>query len=133
MGRSKYKNRKVSYDGFTFDSDLERRRYVSLRRLESMGRIANLEVHPRFMLEGKNGPLINPTTNRRVGNYTADFKYLELGRDGIALAVVVEDVKSPSTAALADYKIRKALLKDNHPNIDFREVKKADVHKGEDE
>ena len=127
---NKYGAKKVLIDGITFDSRIEGRRYESLRRLESMGRIADLQLQPHFKLEGKNGPLINPLTNRRVGTYTADFQYLELGRDGQVLGKVVEEVKGFRTV---DYPIRIALLRDNHPDIDFREIKGSSVRNGLDD
>jgi hypothetical protein len=94
---SKYGNRKVEYDGHTFDSKAERERYLVLKIREVSGEILDLQPHPVYRLE-VNGKLI--------GRYTPDFSYrvAETGE------VVVEDVKSKPTKTEA-YGLRKRLMR----------------------
>lgn len=85
---SKYGNRKVKLDGYTFDSLAERDRYKELRLLDYSGDLIGLEVHPVFELQpafSKNGKRI------RAINYEADFSYFENGER------VIEDVKGKMT------------------------------------
>ena len=112
---NKYHAKKVHADGLTFDSQAEHRRYCSLKLLARAKHIAGLRVHPHFDLYGMNGGKI-------LRGFTADFAYDELGADGMVLARVVEDVKSPPTRKLGDYRLRKALFIDNYPGVDFREI-----------
>lgn len=87
MARSKFGNRKVVIDGYTFDSQAEGRRYRELKLLEAAGVIGCLRVHPPYQLqEGYK----HAETGKRVQaiRYEADFEYIEDGK------VVVEDVKA---------------------------------------
>lgn len=100
---SKYKSKKVVYDGITFDSKKEMNRYIELRILENAGYITELErqykivLVPTFKLNGK--------TYRSICYY-ADFIYYDLEKK----QTVVEDVKSRFTKQLPVYKIKKKLL-----------------------
>jgi hypothetical protein len=95
--RSKFNNRKVEFDGHTFDSQAEAGRYFALAIRQREGEITELECHPVYRLE-VNGQLI--------GRYTPDFSY-RIAETG---AVVVEDVKSKPTKTEA-YGLRKRLMK----------------------
>ena len=92
---SKYRNKRVTLDGYRFDSQAEARRYQELRLLHQAGEIEELLVHPKFKLV-VNGVLIC--------TYTADFQYRENGEK------VVEDVKSKPTITYS-YKLKKKLMK----------------------
>jgi len=96
MKRNKYNARKTVVDGVTFDSAKESRRYSELKLLEKAGVIHSLTLQPRFDL------IVNGT---KCGFYKADFKYVENSRE------VVEDVKSPMTAKLPVYRLKKKLVK----------------------
>lgn len=82
---SKYHNRKVDVDGYTFDSRAEARRYGSLALLVQGGHIHTLRVHPKFDLV-VNGAL--------VARYEADFHYFDTAVNDW----VTEDVKGVRTA-----------------------------------
>ncbi len=84
-------------DGYTFDSKVERDRYVELKLLAQAKTILNLEVHPIYPLE------INGV---KIGRYTPDFTYLERRRAGDypPYVRVVEDVKSVFTAKDRTYR-----------------------------
>ena len=107
--RPKYRNRKTSIDGRTFDSKLEAARYVELKRLQEGGIISGLQCQVPFALE-INGNLIC--------KYVADFVYLDVDKKR-----VVEDVKCGPTASRNDYRIKKKLMKAIH-GIEIREFRK---------
>lgn len=112
----KYRNIKVHYDGYLFDSKEECKRYKVLVLLQKVGEIEKLVVHPRFVLQ----PAFYASTQEkkiRAVTATWDFGYLE--PDG---RKVVEDVKSPITRKEVAYNIRKRLFIKMFPDIDFREI-----------
>ena len=47
---SKYKNKKITIDGITFDSQLEANRYCELKLLFKAGEISQLRLQPEFEL-----------------------------------------------------------------------------------
>ena len=85
---SKYGNRKVKLDGYTFDSKAEARRYGELKMLYQAGEIHKLQVHPRYKLLD---PFEVKGVKYRGIVYEADFSYTENG------VQVVEDVKGMKT------------------------------------
>ena len=89
---SKFNARKVVVDGHSFDSAAEGRRYASLAALEHAGKIAGLELQPRFdcVVAGV----------KKICAYIADFRYR---RDGTP---IVEDVKGVRTAV---YRLKRQL------------------------
>lgn len=112
----KYLNVPTICKGQRFDSKKEAERYIELLALERAGKIASLEVHPRFTLI--------PTLRRhgktiRKRHYTADFAYMLI--DGPDTRKIVEDVKSPRTRRLDGYQLRAALFQWLYPEIEFRE------------
>ena len=94
--RAKYRNKKTSVDGNTFDSKLEAGRYIELKRMQEAGLIFGLQTQVPFVLE-VNGILIC--------RYVADFTYKDCDGNHI-----VEDVKSKPTASRSEYKIKKKLM-----------------------
>lgn len=100
MGRSKYNNKKIEFDGITFDSRREANRYKALKLLEQSGEISNIERQKRFELIPKqkdaNGRAV------RACSYVADFVYTD--KEGRR---IVEDVKGMRTDV---YKIKKKLM-----------------------
>jgi hypothetical protein len=109
---NKYGAKRVVFDGYTFDSQAEHRRYLQLKQLESAGEIRRLEVHPVYVLvkafrdnEGKHQSAIR---------YIADFRYLE-GEQS-----VVEDVKGVVTSTFA---LKAKLFKRAYFNTKLRIIK----------
>lgn len=102
-----------TYDGMTFASKAEMRRYVELKMLQSAGAIRNLECQPSFVLQDS----FNHKTFGKVQKivYRADFSYFDVSLGHI----VVEDVKGYRTEV---YKLKKKLFLSRYPDIDFREV-----------
>lgn len=108
---SKYNNRKVEADGYTFDSQAEYYRYCELLLLARSGQISHLEVHPKFELL----PAFKDASGKhhRKIEYEADFRYTEAGRK------IVEDKKGVRTAV---FKIKEKLLLNRYRDIEFRIV-----------
>ena len=104
--KNKFNARKVRIDGYTFDSEMEARRYGQLLMLRAGKLIDDLIVHPVYELR-VNGQL--------VCKYEADFRYWDTATD----RSVVEDVKGKVTAL---YSLKKKLMKACH-GIEVREVR----------
>jgi hypothetical protein len=115
MSKSKFnvgETERRSLDGRVFDSAAERDRYAELSMLERAGKIAKLELQPRFEIIPKT------VKGTRTHHYTADFRYIE---DGIC---VIEDVKGVKTK---DYILRRDIFIRNYvmAGMIFREYVKG--------
>lgn len=87
-GASKYRARKTTVDGITFDSKREADRYLVLKGMEADGSIKDLRRQVRYELV----PAFNADGRHyRPVYYVADFVYVENGKE------VVEDVKGVRT------------------------------------
>ena len=93
---NKYRNRKVTIDGITFDSKKEGQRYQELKLLQRAGKIRDLRLQVEF-------ELIPKQAGERACKYKADFVY-HLADTG---EMVVEDVKGKRTR---DYIIKRKLM-----------------------
>lgn len=96
---SKYRNRKTTVDGVTYDSAKEARRGAELRLLERAGLIQDLCAQVKYVLvpaQKRNGKVIE-----RPVTYIADFVYKENGE------TVAEDVKGFRTK---EYIIKRKLM-----------------------
>lgn len=111
---SKYKNKKVVYQGKKFDSQKEFERYLWLKSKQNRGEISDLRLQVRYDLI-KGVKIAGELKKRPTVRYIADFVYVQNG------VQVVEDVKSPITAKNAVYRMKKHLMKVLH-NIDLVEV-----------
>lgn len=99
--RSKYKNRKVSYNGEEYDSVKEYRRHDELKLLQRAGKISGLERQVKFELipsQKLGGKVVE-----RACSYIADFVYVKDGE------TIVEDVKSKITKT-PEYIIKRKLM-----------------------
>lgn len=114
---TKYNASKVVYDGITFDSKKECKRYMELKLLERGGVIKDLRLQVEFELipnqyttekrYGKNGQRLKDkqVLLERKCSYIADFVYI-LNETG---ETIVEDAKSPITRT-PEYRIKKKLM-----------------------
>lgn len=106
----KYGNRKVSVNGYKFDSMREAQRYTELLLLQRAKEISDLRLQVPFELVPKQkdsrGRVI------REIRYIADFVYTENGK------TVVEDAKGYKTK---EYELKKKLMKYFH-NIEIKET-----------
>ena len=101
---TKYRSRKITVDGITFDSVKEANRWQELRMLERAGEIRDLQRQVPFVVipaqRDENGKLIEKEVR-----YVADFTYIEKGK----LTRTVEDVKSEATRT-REYIIKRKLM-----------------------
>lgn len=107
---SKYRNRKVTVNGMTFDSKKEYERFCELSLFEKAGTITDLQRQVRFRLlpsQRRDGKVIE-----RPCDYIADFTYKIDGK------LIVEDTKGMKTL---DYIIKRKLMLYIH-DIIIREV-----------
>ena len=114
MSRSKFRNKKGSLDGYTFDSLAEAKHYkYTLKPRLDAGEISHLEIHPRIRCA---------IGGKKICDYIADFKYLDstaTGPDGQAGCQVVEDVKGYRTDI---YRLKKKLVEALYPGVRICEI-----------
>ena len=72
---NKYRSKKITRDGITFDSIKEYRRFCELRLLEKAGQITNLERQVKFVLIPKQKDKQTGKVIERECSYIADFVY----------------------------------------------------------
>lgn len=103
---SKYNNKKVVYDGITFDSKAERDYYLYLLDLKQRGIVTDIQLQSSFLLQEKfrkNGKLYREIT------YKADFEVTYA--DG---HVEIVDVKGMVTK---DFAIKQKLFEYKYPEL----------------
>ena len=108
---NKYRNKKVAIDNIEFDSKKEANRYKELKLLLKAGKISDLKLQPRFLLQAsfkKNG-----RTYRKI-EYIADFQYVENGK------TIVEDVKGMQTDV---FKLKHKIFEKVYPDLELRIIK----------
>ena len=114
---SKYKAKKVTYDGFVFDSKKEANRYRELRLLEKAGVVTELELQKRYELipaQYESYPRYGRKGNRikdgqkcveKAVYYLADFDYYQDGKH------IVEDVKGyKGSTAYAVFALKRKIM-----------------------
>ena len=104
--RAKYNNIKVEFNGKNFDSQKERDRYITLRYLEGMQEITELNCQVTFRLE---------SNDEKICDYVADFTYKKNGE------LIIEDVKSSATNRLRPYLMKKKMMLAQY-KIEIKEV-----------
>ena len=110
---SKYKNRKTTVEGITFDSKKEAARFQELRLLERAGEIQDLHCQVSIELVPAQRDAKGKLVERPV-KYLADFVYQNCATG----ERVVEDVKGYRTDV---YKIKRRLMKHLY-GIDIKET-----------
>jgi hypothetical protein len=95
---SKYRARKTTVDGITFDSMGEARRWQELKLLERARLIGCLERQTYFRLE---------VLGEHICDYRCDFRYVDLTTN----TFVVEDFKGYRTP---EYRLKRKLMKACH-------------------
>ena len=110
---NKYRAKKTTVGGITFDSRAEAARYCQLKALERDNKIVGLLVKPKY-------------TFACGIKYTPDFAYFEGYGKAQAIAPTVEDVKGYVTR---DSKMRAKLLKHERGiEVKFVKMKSSDVN-----
>ena len=108
---AKYHNKKVVYDGRTFDSIKEKNYYINLKLLEKAGKIKDLELQKEFELQPSYR--LNKKTNRKI-TYRADFTYKTTEDDKLH----VIDVKGYRTDV---YRLKKKMFEYKY-RIEIEEI-----------
>ena len=108
---AKYHNKKVKYDGYTFDSIREKNYYIKLKLLEKAGKIKELELQKEFELQPSFK--LNNKTSRKI-TYRADFTYKTTEDDKLH----VVDVKGFRTDV---YRLKKKLFEYKY-RIEIEEI-----------
>ena len=106
----KYNAKKVKVDGIKFDSKKEANRYFELKMLERAGKIKELKLQPKFLLQDG---FVRDGEKYRAIFYIADFEYIKDGKK------VVEDVKGVRTQT---YKLKKKMFLKKYPQVVFKEI-----------
>lgn len=107
--QSKYKNKKVVYNGIKFDSQKERNYYIKLKLLEDAGKIKDLKLQVKFELQPK---FKSGNKNIQAISYIADFIYLD---EENKLHII--DTKGVRTDV---YKIKKKMMQ--YKGLEIEEV-----------
>jgi len=113
----KYRNTPIATEDGYFHSTSEKNRWEALKFLQDAGQIHTLqrqvkiEVCPSVFWEQK-GQFLAPIF------WVADFLYF----DNNAQKWVVEDWKSPATAKLPEYKLKRQLCLERYSNFVYRET-----------
>lgn len=94
----KYNAQGQKIDGHFFASKAEAARYCQLKRLLEAKRIEKLELQPKYPITIDGIPICT---------YIGDFRYVQLGEYGNAVAIVVEDVKGMITP---EYRLKSKLF-----------------------
>lgn len=105
--RSKYKSKKVTVNGVTFDSKKEANRYLELTLLEKAGKITDLQCQVKYVLIPSQK--IDGKVVERPCTYIADFVYTQDNE------TIVEDVKGyKKGTAYSVFTIKRKLLLKEH-------------------
>lgn len=105
---NKFNARKVDYDGHTFDSQKEFRRYQVLKDMETKGEIHGLRVHPKFEFKIAGRAVLTRSDgypNGRQVRFHPDFQYIRPG-----FGMVTEDCKGGNATKTEAYRLRKAIF-----------------------
>lgn len=99
---SKYRNKKIAYNGEIFDSKKEYKRYIELLTLQKAGKIRGLERQVKFLLIPAQRDEDKKLLEREC-SYYADFVY----KDTQTGETIVEDTKGVRTD---EYIIKRKLM-----------------------
>ena len=125
--KSKYNNKKVVYQGISFDSKKEMERYMYLLDAQRNGVITDLQRQVKFELipavreeyieHLKTKDKVKTRTLQLAITYTCDFSYKKDGE------LVIEDVKASPKMLPKEYILKKKLLFAIH-RISIKEIYK---------
>ena len=105
VAESKHKAVKREYNGMTFDSGRELKRWQELELLLAAGKIAELQRQVPFELAGS---VVLGGRKKPAIRYIADFAYWDLCG---CPAFIVEDAKSPHLRTNPVFRLKMHLLK----------------------
>ena len=102
MKFTKYRNKKVEYEGIKFDSIKERNRYIQLKDLEKDNKISNLKLQVKYLLIPRQTDEFGKFKYHPI-TYIADFEY----KNNSTGEIITEDTKGVKTP---EYKLKKKLF-----------------------
>ena len=112
--KSKYHNKKVEYDGISFDSKKEMKRYIILKKAQEEGIISDLMLQVKYELIPavrekyiKHLKTKNKECERTLQlpiTYTCDFQYTKNGE------TIVEDVKASPKMLPKDFILKEKIM-----------------------
>ncbi len=108
--RAKFGNKKTLCGGIMFDSGHEADRYLTLKAMEELGEIRDLELQPKF---GIFGCELSSGRGIEVASFKADFRYFDVAENRTR----IEDAKSDGTKGETAYRLRKKLVEACHSII----------------
>jgi hypothetical protein len=111
----KYHNNKVVKNGIKYDSQKEYLRHLYLKTLEEEGKISELELQKKFLLQEG---FIHEGKKERPIYYIADFYYFDKKLN----CYIAEDVKSEATRQDKVYRLKRKIFIHEFPWIAFKEV-----------
>ena len=122
-----YSAKKRTIDNIKFDSIFESKIYNELKLLARAGKIKNLEMQPRFLINSGDTFDCNFTKSKKTkisdSYYSPDFKYEDLNNN-----IIVVEAKGVKTEA---YQLRKKLFlmnaKKNNICDQFHEITKKET------
>lgn len=128
ISNSKYGNKKVEYQGITFDSKKELQRYMVLLDAQRNGKITDLQRQVKFELipaitedyveHLKTKDKVKTRTVQLAITYTCDFTYRKDNK------LIIEDVKASKTMLTKEYQLKKKMMLAIHGLV-IKEVYKA--------
>lgn len=101
---TKYNNRVVKCDGYTFDSIKERQMYQTLKRWQAEGKIKDLALQPVYELQERFSIVKKGKTRiHRPITYIPDFRFFDVEQNRVRIL----DAKGAKTEV---YRIKKKLF-----------------------
>lgn len=113
---SKYRNKKITFQGLKFDSKLELQRWLYLSALQQQGKIFNLQRQVKYTLIPRQIDSVTRKTIEREIAYIADFVYSVASER--KTETIIEDAKGIKTDV---YKMKRKMMLYFH-NIRIHEV-----------
>ena len=111
----KYHNNKVVKNGIKYDSQKEYLRHLYLKTLEEEGKISELELQKKFLLQEE---FIHEGKKERPIYYIVDFYYFDKKLN----CYIAEDVKSEITRQDKTYRLKRKIFIHEFPWVVFKEV-----------
>lgn len=109
----KYRNKKVTIDGITFDSQKEGTRYTEIKLMKFAGVISDFIIQPKFLLFDKF--IARSGEKIRSISYIADFAIKYNNKP----VWVIEDIKGGKATQTADFKLKRKIFLKRYPCVEY--------------
>ena len=101
---SKYRNKRVVYDGYNFDSKAECQYYIDLKEMKLRGEITDFKMQVPFVLQEG---YLSPSTGKKIRPITYISDFIVTFPDG---REIVQDVKGSRGFMTEVFKLKKKLF-----------------------